>query len=123
MDEITRLPRGAELRDSFLISKNDIRIDGIFSGKIIAKGKLVIGEHAYVKGDIVCKNADISGRVEGNIYVGEILALMGPCDFNGQINAQKLSMEAGAKFSCNCKMITPEEYAKIEAEIGGEVVD
>jgi cytoskeletal protein CcmA (bactofilin family) len=48
-------------------SNGDIRVDGSLAGKLITKGKVVIGETGKVKGEINCKNSDVEGSIEGKI--------------------------------------------------------
>ena len=43
--------------------QGDIRFDGILTGNLSTKGKLVIGANGEVKGDIVCANCDIDGNI------------------------------------------------------------
>jgi len=50
-----------------ITSNGDIRIDGILIGNIITKGKVVIGETGKVKGEITCKNSDVSGSIDGKM--------------------------------------------------------
>ncbi|MFA5325978.1 MAG: polymer-forming cytoskeletal protein [Bacteroidales bacterium] len=119
VNEITRLSIGAEIKKGILISPNDIRIDGKFDGKIQTKGKVVLGEQATIKGDVFCTNADIWGKMEGNIIVSDVLTLMNTCEYTGVLQATKLSIEKGAKFNGTCKIINQDEYAKISGEFEG----
>ncbi|HRP61102.1 MAG TPA: polymer-forming cytoskeletal protein, partial [Vicingus sp.] len=50
----------------------DIRIDGTLSGKIVTEGKLVVGQTGTIDGEVICKNADISGTINANIAVKEL---------------------------------------------------
>ena len=56
-------------------SNGDIRIDGTLNGNLITKGKVVIGETGKVKGEISCKNSDVSGTVERKLIVTQLLSL------------------------------------------------
>lgn len=85
-------------------SNGDIRLDGILSGNINAKGKLVVGESGKVKGIINCKNADIFGIIEGKVNVSELLALKSSAQIIGDILTNRLAIEPGCKFTGNCKM-------------------
>lgn len=85
-------------------SNGDIRLDGVLSGNINAKGKLVVGESGKVKGIINCKNADIFGLVEGKLNVTELLALKASSQIVGDILTNRLAIEPGCKFTGNCKM-------------------
>ena len=53
-------------------SDGDIRIDGTLNGNLSTKGKVVIGETGKIKGEINCKNSDVSGVIEGKINVNVI---------------------------------------------------
>src|SRR5665811_338483 len=85
-------------------SNGDIRIDGSLTGNLNTKGKVVIGPTGKVKGEVICKNSEISGILEGKIVVGQLLNLKASSKINGEIVTAKLSIEPGAVFSGNCKM-------------------
>ena len=68
LNDISRLSAGSKLKGNFY-SEKDIRVDGLFEGDIITKGKTVVGESAVVKGNIVCAKADVWGKIEGKIFV------------------------------------------------------
>ena len=87
-------------------STGDIRIDGILNGNITTKGKIVIGDTGSVKGEIHCKNADILGKVEGKIYVTELLSLKSTALINGEIKINRLAIEPGCRFNGNCDINT-----------------
>ena len=80
------------------------RLDGTLNGNLTTKAKLVIGKSGVVKGDIQCKNADVSGKVEGKIIVSELLSLKADCSIKGDIITNKLSIEPGANFDGTCDM-------------------
>lgn len=82
----------------------NIRFDGTIEGKIITKGKVVIGTSGLVKGEISCKNSEVEGKIEGKINVEDILSLKSTSSVNGDIVAKRLAIEPGAKFTGNCKM-------------------
>jgi cytoskeletal protein CcmA (bactofilin family) len=85
-------------------SNGDIRIDGTLKGNLNTKGKVVIGPTGKVSGEVICKNSEVSGIVEGKISVGQILNLKASSKILGDIATSKLSVEPGAIFSGNCKM-------------------
>lgn len=82
----------------------DIRIDGILNGNLNTKGKVVIGETGKANGEVNCKNADISGKIEGKIIISELLILKSASLISGDIVTNKLSIEPGARFTGNCNM-------------------
>jgi cytoskeletal protein CcmA (bactofilin family) len=85
-------------------SNGDIRIDGTLKGNLSTKGKVVIGPTGKVNGEVICKNSEVSGIVEGKITVGQLLNLKASSKILGDIATSKLSVEPGAIFSGNCKM-------------------
>ena len=85
-------------------SSGDIRIDGSLIGNLNTKGKVVIGPTGKVKGEIICKNSEVSGIIEGKITVGQLLNLKVSSKIHGDIATLKLSIEPGAVFTGNCKM-------------------
>ena len=87
-----------------ILSDGDIRIDGVLKGNIKIKGKVVIGETGSIHGEIDCKNSDVSGSIKGKIIVAELLSLKSTSSMEGDITANKLAIEPGAKFSGNCNM-------------------
>ena len=85
-------------------STGDIRIDGTLKGNLNTKGKVVIGPTGKVSGEVICKNSEVSGVVEGKITVGQLLNLKASSKILGDISTSKLSIEPGAVFSGFCKM-------------------
>lgn len=85
-------------------STGDIRIDGTLTGNLNTKGKVVIGATGKVSGEIICKNSEVSGVIEGKISVSQLLNLKASSKILGDIATSKLSIEPGAKFTGNCKM-------------------
>lgn len=123
VNEIARIPVGAEIRGGVMISAGDIRIDGNFFGKILSKGKIVLGDGAVVDGDVLCRNADISGRFSGKMIVGDLLTLTRTCDFKGLLSTAHICIENGASYSGICKMISEEEFAELTAEFEKAIYD
>lgn len=93
-----------------IISNGDFRIDGTLIGSIQAKGKVVIGTTGNIEGEINCQNADISGLVKAKVNITEMLSLKATAQVIGDIVANKLSVEPGAKFSGSCNMGSQTSY-------------
>jgi cytoskeletal protein CcmA (bactofilin family) len=91
-------------------SAGDIRIDGSLTGNLSTRGKVVIGPTGKIKGEVICKNSEISGIIEGKISVSQLLNLKASSKILGDIATSRLSIEPGAKFTGNCKMSDHEEY-------------
>lgn len=85
-------------------SENDLRIDGTIYGNVSSSSKIVIGPTGYVEGNINGKQADIHGRVSGNIKVDDALQLRAECNVNGNLNAANLQVDPQAVFNGQCQM-------------------
>ena len=85
-------------------SEGDIRVDGILDGILNCKGRVVIGPEARIKGEIHSATAEISGIVEGEITVTDLLSLKSTAIISGDLIMGRFSVEPGARFSGICKM-------------------
>ncbi|MDB5250730.1 MAG: polymer-forming cytoskeletal protein [Segetibacter sp.] len=82
----------------------DIRIDGTIKGNIICTARVLIGAEGIVEGDVDCKQADVMGRIKGNIKTKELLNLRGKAVLVGDIYATKLQVEPTVAFNGRCTM-------------------
>ena len=108
----------------------NLRINGKFEGTLTTKGKLIIGQSAEVKADIIAESLIISGNVRGKIKATENLSLTSTAQVYGEITVPKIAIEEGAIFIGRCNMpegkITLEElseYLSIEESKIAEWVD
>jgi cytoskeletal protein CcmA (bactofilin family) len=101
-------------------SNGDIRIDGLLAGNLSTKGKVVIGPTGKIKGEVFCKNSEVSGQVEGKISVGQLLNLKASSKIFGDIVTSKLAIEPGARFTGTCNMSESEENGGSNSPKGTE---
>jgi cytoskeletal protein CcmA (bactofilin family) len=101
----TLISSGTTLKGD-ISSNSDLRIDGTIIGNIHSSAKIVIGANGVVEGDISGANADIVGKVSGNIRAKDLLQLRGDCIVNGNLYAGKLQVEPTATFNGQCHMGT-----------------
>lgn len=87
-----------------IVSEGDLRIDGTLEGSIKTKGKIVVGKEGIIKGDVSCTNADVEGKIDGNLFVSENLNLRATSTIEGDISIGKLIVEYGATFNASCSM-------------------
>ena len=87
-------------------SNSDLRIDGTIIGNVSSTAKIVIGASGIVEGDVSGNQADIVGKVSGNIKTKDLLQLRGDCIVNGNVYAGKLQVEPTAIFNGQCHMGT-----------------
>ena len=119
VNSVSRISTGTVVKGE-IQSPYDLRIDGTFEGKIQTKGRVVIGESAIIKGNIICENIDLWGVVEGDLFVKDTLALKEGCKMNGNINISRLAVELGAIFNGTCRTITEEEFNKLTGTVAIE---
>ena len=116
VNDVSRIAAGTVFKGE-LTSPGDIRIDGEFEGKIFSKGRVVVGEKAKFKGDIVCVNLDFYGTMEGNFFVKETLTLKSHCKLDGDISTNRLQVELDAQFNGSCHMLGDGEFDKLAAQL------
>lgn len=100
---INRIVEGTTMTGE-INSESSIRIDGIFNGDIITKGRLVIGPSGKVTGNVKCQDAEIIGTLKGEIIVQQLLSLKSSALLDGDIYTDKLAIEPGSEFTGTCKM-------------------
>ncbi len=99
----TLISAGTTLKGD-ISSNSDLRIDGTIIGNINSSAKIIIGSTGIVEGDIIGNNADVVGKVSGNIRVKELLQLRGQSVVTGNLYAGKLQVEPSATFNGQCHM-------------------
>jgi cytoskeletal protein CcmA (bactofilin family) len=99
----TLISTGTTLKGD-ISSNGDLRIDGTVVGNINSSAKIVIGANGVVEGDIFGNQADIVGKVSGNIRTKELLQLRGESIVTGNLYAGKLQVEPTATFNGQCHM-------------------
>lgn len=85
-------------------SNGDIRVDGKVIGLLKSNGKVVLGQNGVIEGDIYCKHADLSGRINGKIHVDELTSLKSTSRVEGELTTKQLYIEIGAIFTGKCEM-------------------
>src|ERR1044071_7940808 len=99
----TLISTGTTLKGD-ISSNSDLRIDGTVIGNITSSSKIVIGANGVVEGDIFGTQADIVGKVSGNVRTKELLQLRGESIVSGNLYAGKLQVEPTATFNGQCHM-------------------
>lgn len=99
----TLISAGTTLKGD-ISSSSDLRIDGTVIGNITSSAKIVIGSNGVVEGDLTGNQADIVGKVSGNVRAKELLQLRGDAVVNGNLYAGKLQVEPSATFNGQCHM-------------------
>jgi cytoskeletal protein CcmA (bactofilin family) len=74
-----------------------LRIDGKMTGNITA-GWIIVGEKAFIKGDLFATGIVVGGRVEGTIKADDLVELKPTAHLYGDIIATKLAIAEGGIF-------------------------
>lgn len=98
-----RINEGTVLKGD-ISSKGFFRIDGTIEGNVSTPSKVVLGRTGSLLGTLVCDNADIEGRFEGDLNVSGLLTLRATAKIEGKVIVGKLSVEPGAIFNATCAM-------------------
>lgn len=105
-----------------LSSQTDLRIDGTIHGNVTCKSKVIIGPEGLVEGAIQSAQADVAGRVVGNITVNDLAQLRTKSNVQGNITALSLQIEAGALFNGQSTMVTAAAAGNVVQMKEGETV-
>lgn len=80
-------------------ANGNIKIGGIFEGKIYSDNNVYISSTAEIIGDIEAKNVYISGKVNGNIFANGKVHFTSTSCFEGNITARRFVVDKGAIIS------------------------
>ena len=91
----TVLSEGVTVKGELHFDKQ-LRINGCFEGHLKACGKVIVGPKGLIKGDIELDEAEIHGKVMGDIKVKK-LSVAPTAEIFGNIYAQYFDFQKGAK--------------------------
>jgi cytoskeletal protein CcmA (bactofilin family) len=100
------LSKGVSIKGSVRFV-SELLIDGEVDGTIDSPGKLSIGEHAHIKGEIRAKSVKVRGDVEGDIFATERCELAAGSALRGDIEAPRLVVDENATFLGSAKVAMP----------------
>lgn len=115
INDVDRISTSTEFRGE-IIANCDIRIDGVFEGKLCTTGKVVLGESARLNGGVVCNSCDIWGSVEGQFIVKETFGLRKSGKITGTVGCQRIFIEEGGIFCGSCKMLNETEFDELKSK-------
>ena len=99
-----------------ITSQEDFRIDGHFEGNLTTTAKIVLGEKGILDGNIKCGNAEILGKVSGDLVVENLLSVKSSAVIDGNVVIGKLAIEPGAVFNATCQMKTGQSQKNVTAK-------
>lgn len=100
-----------------LVGEEDLIIQGQVEGTIdLRDNNLTIGSKGSVKANVLAKTIIIEGRVEGDIYGRERIAIKASSNVKGNLVAERVTLEDGAKFKGSIDMDINEHKSKFEPQ-------
>lgn len=82
-----------------LIGEEDLLVQGTVEGTIDLKGhNLIVGEQGVLHANVTAKTITIEGKVEGDLYGEERIAIKSSSQVQGNVKAERVVLEDGAKF-------------------------
>lgn len=82
-----------------LTGEEDLLIQGRVEGSIDLKGNhLTIGSQGVIKADVAAKTITVEGTVEGDIVASDHIAIKSASRVKGNLKAERVTLEDGAKF-------------------------
>lgn len=95
-----RLSSDVSIKGSVTFS-SELVIDGHVEGDITSDGKLTVGEHGKVIGDIQAGSVMIQGLVQGDVLATDRCALQAGASLQGDIEAPRFAVDENASFIGN----------------------
>ena len=109
-DEIIETSIGSSVSmQGVLKAEGNIRIDGLFEGKIETAGNVIVGRTGAVAADIVARNVLVAGKVKGNIQAHDRLEIIASGKVLGDIEAITLYIEEGGRHHGQSRMAGDED--------------
>lgn len=82
-----------------LTGEEDLLIQGKVEGSIDLKGNhLTIGSQGVIKANVAARTITVEGSVEGDIVAAEHIAIKSASRVKGNLKAERVTLEDGAKF-------------------------
>ncbi len=92
-----------------------IRIEGKVRGNINLKKGIILGENAYIEGNMESDYIILFGHIKGNIKSKEII-LKSTGTVQGDIETDALEIEMGSRYSGKLTISTIEEVKRFDAK-------
>ncbi|MFL0809380.1 MAG: polymer-forming cytoskeletal protein [Agarilytica sp.] len=82
-----------------LVGEEDLLVQGQVEGTIDLKGhNLTVGEQGTLLANVTAKTITVEGKVQGDLHGEERIAIRSSSNVQGNIKAERVVLEDGAKF-------------------------
>ncbi len=72
-----------------LIFNGNLKINGVFSGKVTVSGYLILGSNARVTGEVTANDMTVEGHLVGNVKILRRVSFLAGSFFSGTISASE----------------------------------
>jgi len=97
------------------VGEEDLLVQGQIDGTIdLRNNTLTVGEQGTVKANVLAKTITIEGSVEGDIYGKERIEIKSSSHVRGNLVADRVTLEDGAKFKGSIDMDIESHKDKFE---------
>jgi cytoskeletal protein CcmA (bactofilin family) len=79
--------------------RGNLRIEGIFSGKLNVSGSLTVGKDARITGEVEVNDLILFGYLVGNVRVNNMAVFHSSSTFSGTISASEAELNIGCRIS------------------------
>lgn len=101
-----------------LVGEEDLLIQGQVEGTIDLKGHhLTVGDRGILQANVSAKTITVEGRVQGDLHGEERIAIRSSSHVQGNIKAERVILEDGAKFRGSIDM-DMDERSDVKAMAG-----
>ena len=95
---MTFISKGSEVKGDISVAGN-LRVDGIVRGNVRAQGDIEVSLGGVIEGkDVHARNIVIHGLVKATLTADEQLRIHSQGEVQGDVTAQALDIESGARF-------------------------
>lgn len=105
---LTIVGKGMKLTGE-LFSYDDIRIDGMFNGEMRIRGRIVVSENGYLKGDVEARDITIQGKAEGEFEAKNNFYITPGGSFEGSVRTRFINITESAFFNGTCNIFPGKE--------------
>lgn len=109
VNDVSRISQGTSIRGD-VHSSTDLRVDGRVDGLLYSEGRIVAGESSRLSGKVLCSNADVWGKIDGDVYVKDLLTLKSSSEVNGNIYVRRIQVEIGVQINGSIRMISEQDF-------------
>lgn len=92
-----------------------LRIEGEFSGEIVCRGDVVIGQSGVVRSKVEARSVTVAGKLFGDVKASGRFTLAASGEMHGCVSAGTFVIEGGGLLNADCRTV-PADDSRTEAK-------